>query len=115
MVTFHVDGAEGSAVAGLRRCWVQSAAETPMIRGFELGGEANEGKDGTAYLDDWQEVTEEIPYQNGYRVGWEGFIRHIVAGEPFASDLRAGIRDVQFAEASNQAAAERIWVPLPQL
>lgn len=115
MVTFHVDGTEGSAVAGLRRCWVQSAADTPMIRGFELGGEANEGKDGTAYLEDWQEVTEDIPYQNGYRVGWEGFIRHIVADEPFGSDLRAGIRDVQLAEASSQAAAERIWVPLPQL
>jgi predicted dehydrogenase len=114
MVTFHVDGTGGSAVAGLRRCWAQSAADTPMIRGFELGGEANEGKDGTDYLDDWQEVTEDIPYQNGYRVGWEGFIRHVVANEPFASDLRAGIRDVQLAEACSQAAAERIWVPLPQ-
>ncbi len=114
MVTFHVDGTEGSAVAGLRRCWAQLANNTPMIRGFELGGEANEGKDGTDYLDDWQEVTEDIPYQNGYRVGWEAFIRHIVAGEPITSDLRAGIRDVQLAEACSQAATERIWVPLTQ-
>jgi len=114
LVTFQVDGTEGSAVAGLRRCWAQSAADTPMIRGFDLGGEANEGKDGADYLDDWQEVPETIAYKNMYRVGWEGFIRHVVANEPFASDLRAGIRDVQLAEASSQAAAERIWVPLPQ-
>ncbi len=115
LVTFQVDGTGGSAVAGLRRCWVQSAADTPMIRGFDLGRAANEGKDGTAYLDDWQEITEEIPYKNPYRVGWEGFIHHVVADEPFAADLRAGIRDVQLAEACSQAAAERVWVPLPQL
>jgi predicted dehydrogenase len=114
LVTFHVDGTEGSAVAGLRRCWSQSAADTPMVRGFDLGREANTGKDGTDYLDDWQEVPETIAYKNPYRVGWEGFIRHIVADAPFASDLRAGIRDLQLAEASSQAAAERIWVPLPQ-
>ena len=114
LVVFHVDGTEGSAVAGLRRCWAQSAADTPMIRGFDLGSEANEGKDGADYLDDWQEVPETIAYKNMYRVGWEGFIRHIVADTPFASDLRAGIRDVQLAEASSRAAAERVWVPLPQ-
>jgi predicted dehydrogenase len=114
LVTFQVDGTGGSAVAGLRRCWAQAAADTPMVRGFDLGREANTGKDGTAYLDDWQEVTEDIAYKNPYRVGWEAFIRHIVADEPFAADLRAGIRDVQLAEACSQAAAERVWVPLPQ-
>jgi predicted dehydrogenase len=114
LVTFHVDGTGGSAVAGLRRCWSQSAVDTPMVKGFDLGGEANTGKDGTDYLDDWQEVPETIAYKNPYRVGWEGFIRHIVADAPFASDLRAGVRDLQLAEASSQAAAERIWVPLPQ-
>lgn len=114
LVTFHVDGTAGSAVAGLRRCWAQSAADTPMVRGFDLGAEANTGKDGADYLDDWREVPESIAYKNPYRVGWEGFIRHIVADTPFVSDLRAGIRDVQLAEACSQAAAERIWVPLPQ-
>lgn len=114
LVTFQVDGTEGSAIAGLRRCWAQSAADTPMIRGFDLGRDANTGRDGTDYLDDWKEVPETVAYKNPYRVGWEGFIRHIVADAPFASDLRAGIRDVQLAEASKQAADERIWVPLPQ-
>ena len=114
LVTFHVDGTEGSAVAGLRRCWAQSAADTPMVRGFDLGGEANTGKDGADYLDDWQEVPQTIAYKNPYRVGWEGFIRHIVADTPFVSDLRAGIRDVQLAEACSQSAAEHVWMPLPQ-
>ncbi len=114
LVTFQVDGTEGSAVAGLRRCWAQGANDTPMVRGFDLGGKANEGKDGAQWLDDWQEVDEAVAYKNPYRVGWEGFIRHVVADDPFASDLRAGVRDVQLAEACSQAAAERVWVPLPQ-
>jgi predicted dehydrogenase len=113
-MTLRVDGIAGSAVAGLRRCWAQAATDTPIVRGSNLGQEANTSKDGTDYLDDWQEVPETVAYRNPYRVGWEGFIRHIVADEPFAADLRAGIRDVQLAEACSQSAAERVWVPLPQ-
>ena len=114
LMTLRVDGIAGSAVAGLRRCWAQAATDTPIVRGSNLGKEANISKDGTDYLDDWQEVPETVAYKNPYRVGWEGFIRHIVADEPFAADLRAGIRDVQLAEACSQSAAERVWVPLPQ-
>ena len=114
LMTLRVDGTGGSAVAGLRRCWAQSAADTPVVRGSNLGKEANTSKDGAAYLDDWEEVPETVTYKNPYRYGWEGFLRHVVADTPFASDLRAGIRDVQLAEACSQSAAERVWVPLPQ-
>lgn len=113
LMTLRVDGTGGSAVAGLRRCWAQSAADTPVVRGSNLGKEANTSKDGAAYLDDWEEVPETVNYKNPYRYGWEGFLRHVVADTPFASDLRAGIRDVQLAEACSQSAAERVWVPLP--
>ena len=114
LMTLRVDGIGGSAVAGLRRCWAQPAADTPVVTGSNLGKQANTSKDGADFLDDWQEVPEAVPYKNPYRYGWEGFIRHVVADEPFASDLRAGIRDVQLAEACKQSAAERIWVSLPQ-
>jgi len=115
LMTLRVEGIDGSAVAGLRRCWAQSAADTPMIRGSNLGKDANTSKDGAAFLDDWQEVSDTLPYKNPYRVGWEGFLRHIVADAPFASDFAAGIRDVQLAEACSQSAAKQAWVPLPQL
>ncbi len=37
LVTFQIDGTDGSAVAGLRRCYIQKAADTPMVRGFAMG------------------------------------------------------------------------------
>ncbi|MCZ6844477.1 MAG: Gfo/Idh/MocA family oxidoreductase [Alphaproteobacteria bacterium] len=115
LMTLRVDGIAGSAVAGLRRCWAQSAADTPVVTGSNLGKEANTSNDGAALLDDWQEVSEAVAYKNPYRYGWEGFIRHVVADEPFASDLRAGIRDVQLAEACRQSAADKAWVSLDRL
>ncbi len=115
LMTLRVDGIGGSAVAGLRRCWAQSAADTPVVRGSNLGKEANTSKDGADYLDDWQEVPEAVPYKNPYRVGWEGFLRHVVADAPFASDFAAGIRDVQLAEACLQSARDERWVSLDPL
>jgi len=35
-----------------------------------------------------------------------------VTGAPFASDLSAGIRDVQLAEACYRSVAERTWIVL---
>lgn len=112
LVTLQVDGTKGSAVAGLRRCWVQSDSETPKVTGFDLGKNANKGKDGTGYFQDWKEIIDTSPYMNPYRVGWEGFIRSVVADIPFKSDLSEGIRDLQLAEASFESAKNHVWVPL---
>jgi predicted dehydrogenase len=34
LLSFQVDGTHGSAIAGLHRCWTQSAADTPTIQHF---------------------------------------------------------------------------------
>lgn len=115
LATFQVDGIDGSAVAGLRRCWAQAAGDTPVIRGFLMGRDADTMHVAVDYRDGWQEVPDAAPYKNPYRFGWEGFIRHVAAGAPFYSDLKAGIRDVQLAEACQRSAAEGRWIGMPQL
>lgn len=107
LFTLQVDGTHGSAVAGLHRCHVQSLAETPKIPGFSVNVDL-----GVDYRAQWGAVPDLSPYKNPYRVGWEGFLRHVVAGTPFASDLRAGVRDVALAEACRLSMAERRWVTL---
>jgi predicted dehydrogenase len=115
LVTFQVDGLEGSAMAGLRRCWTQKASDTPRIRGFLMGRDADTMNVAENYREAWQEVPDVSPYKNPYRYGWESFIRHIVADTPFYAGLAAGIRDVQLAEACQRSAAEGRWIDMPPL
>jgi predicted dehydrogenase len=107
LLTLQIDGTDGSAVAGLHRCWMQGAAETPTVGHFNPNFDI-----GADYRADWKEVTGSTTYTNPYRVGWENFLRHIAGGAPFASDLSAGIRDVQLAEACCRSVAERTWIAL---
>jgi predicted dehydrogenase len=107
LMTLQVDGTGGSAIAGLHRCWTQSAASTPTIRRF------NPDRDiGADYRGEWGEAASAPPYPNPYRVGWENFLHHVVAGAPLVCDLSAGIRDVQLAEACLRSAAESKWITL---
>ena len=109
LLTLQIDGTGGSAVAGLHRCWMQSASDTPTVRHF------NPDKDiGADYRAGWSEAPAAASHTNPYRVGWENFLHHVTAGAPLASDLSAGIRDVQLAEACARSAAEGGWVTLDQ-
>ncbi len=112
LVTFQVDGTEGTAVAGLRRCWKQSAGDTPVVCGFLMGRDADTMDVSVDYRENWEEEPEPASYKNPYRFGWERFIRHVVRDEPFYADLSAGIRDVQLAEACLRSAQEGIWVDM---
>ena len=110
LLTLQVDGTGGSALAGLHRCWVQSSAETPTIRHFNPSLDI-----GADYRAQWQEVAGSGGYTNPYRVGWENFLRHVATDAPLASDLSAGIRDVQLAEACYRSVAEQKWIALDEI
>jgi predicted dehydrogenase len=109
LLTLQVDGTRGSAVAGLHRCWAQPAAGTPRIAHFSVAVDL-----GVDYRAGWGEAPGEGPYRNPYRVGWEDFLRHVAGDEPLRSDLAAGIRDVQFAEACHRSMKEGTWVKLDE-
>jgi predicted dehydrogenase len=110
LFTLHVDGTKGSAVAGLHRCHVQSAAGTPAIAHFSVMKDI-----GADYRSGWKEAPALQSYCNPYRVGWEQFLRHVVADAPFACDFSAGVRDVAFAESCHRSMRERRWVAMPEI
>jgi len=110
LMTLQVDGSGGSAFAGLHRCWTQSAAATPTIRRFNPDLDI-----GADYRGEWQEVSGGGPTTNPYRVGWEHFLRHVIAGAPPLCDLAAGIRDVQLAQACYRSVKERTWIALDDI
>jgi predicted dehydrogenase len=108
LLTLQVDGTGGSAVAGLRRCWVQPADSTPRPV-WNPDEDAHHD-----YRADWQEVADER-FDNAFKIQWELFLRHVACGEAFPWDFLAGARGVQLAEIGMQSWRSRGWVPVPQL
>jgi predicted dehydrogenase len=109
LVEFQVDGTHGSAVAGLRRCRAQSRSATPMP---VWNPDAPPNVDARG---DWAEVPDNEHFDNGFRVQWELFLRHVYAGEPFSWDFAAAARGVQLAELGLQAAREGRRIEIPEL
>lgn len=109
LVTFHVDGTLGSAVAGLTRCVSQARVNTPKP---VWNPDVPQTID---FLDTWQEVPDTIAYDNGFKIEWEQFIRHVCEDAPFPWTLLEGAKGVQLAEAGLKSWQERRWVDLPPL
>lgn len=109
LFTLEVDGTLGSAVAGLRRCYIQSTAETPMfIWNPDIDNPVN-------YLAQWKEVQQEQHYDNAFKAQWELFLRHVVADEPFRWTFLEGAKGNQLAECALRSWNERRWVDVPEL
>jgi predicted dehydrogenase len=109
LVTFHVDGTLGSAVAGLTRCFTQHRVNTP--RPVWNPDEPQK----IDFYDSWDEVPDNASYDNGFKIQWEDFIRHVVAGTPWKHDLMEGAKGVQLAELGLKSWAERRWIDVPEL
>lgn len=109
LVTFHVDGTHGSAVAGLTDCLTQSRVNTPKpVWSPDTRQPLN-------FFEGWTPVPDTSFYDNGFKVQWEKFIRHVVDDEPFRWNLLEGAKGVQMVELALQSWKERRWVDVPAL
>ncbi|MEM8665329.1 MAG: Gfo/Idh/MocA family oxidoreductase, partial [Pseudomonadota bacterium] len=109
LVTFQVDGTEGSAVAGLTECWTQHRANTPKP---VWNPDVPQTID---FYSTWSKVPDNEPYPNGFRAQWEDFIRHVVADTPWKFDLMEGVKGVQLAELGLKSWKERRWLDVPSV
>jgi predicted dehydrogenase len=109
LVMFQIDGTEGSAVAGLHRCFAQSRKDTPRP---VWNPDEPQTMD---FYSDWDEVDAGQEYDNGFKVQWEMFLRHVCEDAPFPHTLLEGAKGVQLAEAALQSWRERRWVDLKDL
>jgi predicted dehydrogenase len=109
LVTFHVDGTLGSAVAGLQKCRIQPRTATPRpVWNPDV-------KQSIDFFDQWQEVPDNQVYDNGFKTEWEMFIRHLYDNAAFKWDLFEGAKGVQLAELALQSWKERRWLDVPAL
>lgn len=109
LVTFQVDGTHGSAVAGLHSCVSQHRVNTPKP---VWNPDEPQTLD---FYEGWEEVPDNTDFDNGFKVQWEQFLRHVVEDAPWNYTLLEGAKGVQLAEAGYQSWKERRWIDLPEL
>ncbi len=109
LVTFHVDGTLGSAVAGLTDCVIQPRTATPKpVWNPDVPKTID-------FLATWQPVPDNVAYDNAFKVEWELFLRHVVQGGTFRWNLLEGAKGVQLAELGLASWRERRWMDVPAL
>ncbi|WBU51862.1 Gfo/Idh/MocA family protein [Paracoccus sp. SCSIO 75233] len=109
LVTFQIDGTHGSAVAGLHKCVSQHRVNTPKpVWNPDMPQPLD-------FFEDWEEVPDNTHFDNGFKVQWEQFLRHVVEDAPWSYTLAEGAKGVQLAEAGYQSSKERRWVDLEDL
>ena len=109
LLTLQVDGTKGSAVAGLRECYIQDYQNTPRpVWNPDIPQSIN-------FFDGWKRFQEKETYDNAFKMQWELFLKHVVKDEPFPWDLRDGAKGVQLAEKGIESWSKRCWVDIPEL
>ena len=108
LVEFQVDGTQGSAVAGLRGCVVQSRGDTPTPTWNPDLPDPND------YLSQWQSAPDQ-QLENGFRLQWEEFLGDVASGRKHRYDLLSGARGVQLAELGLRSSAEGRRLEVPEI
>ncbi|MGD9942953.1 MAG: Gfo/Idh/MocA family protein [Burkholderiaceae bacterium] len=100
LLTLQVDGSHGSAVAGVRDCFIQPRAATPKP---VWNPDAESSADRFA---EWQRMPANQVYENPFRAQWRAFIEHVLTGQPFPWNFDMAAEGVQLAAACHRSAAE---------
>jgi predicted dehydrogenase len=109
LLTVHVDGTKGSAVAGLRECWIQPYGGTPRpVWNPDIPQTIQ-------FFDTWQQMPDAQDFENAFKAEWKLFLRHVAADEPFPWDLLEGAKGVQLAEKATESWESKAWVDVPPL
>jgi predicted dehydrogenase len=109
LLTLHVDGTDGSAVAGLRRCLTQSWKDTPRpVWNPDLPQPID-------FFAGWQEVADAGAYDNAFKCQWELFLKHVAGEGSFRWNLLEGAKGVQLAELGLKSWRKRRWFEVPEL
>ncbi len=109
LFVLQVDGTKGSAVAGLRDCWVQAYGSTPRPTwNPDIDRPLN-------FYDTWEKSPHQQTYDNAFKIQWEMFLRHVMKNEPFRWSLLEGAKGVQLAEKGLESWKKRKWVTVPEL
>jgi len=108
LLTLQVDGTEGSAVAGLRKCFAQKYEETPRpVWNPDIAQPID-------FFAGWEEVPDES-YDNAFKAQWELFLRHVAGERGWRWGLLEAAKGVQLAELGLKSWKRKKWLDVPRL
>jgi len=106
LLTVQVDGTHGSAVAGLRECWIQPAASTPRpVWNPDIPQPIN-------FYEGWQQMPQTTEYDNAFKIQWELFLKHVAGEGEFPWSLQSGVDGLALAIAGQESSDGQKWVHL---
>jgi len=109
LLTLHVDGTKGSAVAGLRSCFMQNYESTPKpVWNPDIPSPID-------FYADWSEVFADEDFDNAFKAQWELFLKHVVTDVSFPWDLQEAAKGVQLAEMGLKSWDQQKWIEVPDL
>lgn len=109
LLTLQVDGTKGSAVAGLRECYIQHYGNTPKpVWNPDIPQPIN-------FFEGWAKVPEQETYDNAFKAQWELFLKHVVCNDPFPWNMKEGVKGVQLAVKGLESWSKRCWIDIPEL
>jgi len=109
LLTLHVDGTKGSAVAGLRDCWTQHYGNTPKpVWNPDIPNPID-------FKAGWTKVPEQEDFDNAFKAQWELFLKHVVLDTPFPWNMKEGAKGVQLAELGIESWEKKAWINIPKL
>jgi predicted dehydrogenase len=109
LFSLQVDGTLGSAVAGLRECIIQPLDATPRPTWNP------DVPNPFHFREDWTDVPDNAIFDNGFKVQWEMFLRHVAENSSWPHGLLEGVKGVQLAELGLESWHERRWIDVPAL
>tara|TARA_B100000575_G_scaffold72994_1_gene56799 strand:- start:1919 stop:3067 length:1149 start_codon:yes stop_codon:yes gene_type:complete len=109
LLTLQVDGTKGSAVVGLRDCWIQDYDSTPKpVWNPDIPNPID-------FKKGWTKVSEHEEFENAFRVQWELYLKHILIDTPFPWNLMEGAKGIQLAELGIESWEKKTWINIPDL
>lgn len=109
LLTLQVDGTKGSAVVGLRDCWIQDYESTPKpVWNPDIPNPID-------FKEGWTKVSEHEEFENAFRVQWELYLKHILIDTPFPWNLMEGAKGIQLAELGIESWEKKTWINIPDL
>ncbi|MBN2030580.1 Gfo/Idh/MocA family oxidoreductase [bacterium] len=109
LLTIQVDGLKGSAVTGLRNCYIQPYGSTPKaVWNPDIESPFN-------YFEDWEKISDHENDENGFKAQWKLFLRHVVKEESYRMDFFEGAKGVLLAEKGYESWKNRCWMDIEKL